>query len=277
MVGDHVAPLVDESLGGGGLGGLVRPLVGVADQHGHVGVHAPGPQIVGGVPGDDLREGQGRHIAQLAGLGLEPRGDSGQIPGLGDPGAVGAGVVQAVLPAPGPGGGAEPHVGAVPGGLGQGGLKVAGGGEKDLAPVVQQVADRPGAGVAVRQVRPDLHLGIVVDAQSLAGGPEALDVVIVVGIGLAAVKEQADLHLPGGDGCDFGGLPGGFGLLLGLGVGGGAAGGQAQQHGRSQKERQDLFGVFPIVPPWKRAAQGAQSKNVRIRKDRPAVPGGLHV
>ena len=56
-----------------------------------------------------------------------------------------------------------------------------------------------------------------------------------------------------------------------------AAGGEAQQHGRSQKERQDLFGVFHIVPPWKRSAQGAQSKNVRIRKDRPAVPGGLHV
>ena len=65
--------------------------------------------------------------------------------------------------------------------------------------------------------------------------------VIVVGIGLAAVKEQADLHLPGGDGCDFGGLPGGFGLLLGLGVGGGAAGGQAQGHKPRQKKGQDAL------------------------------------
>ena len=92
------------------------------------------------------------------------------------------------------------------------------GGKEDLAACLRQFLDGVGAGVVLRDVGAHQDLGVIVNPQGLAGGLQALDVVLVIGILLLPRQKQADL-----DGVCGGG---GFGVPLIL-----AAGGQGEEKG----------------------------------------------
>ena len=104
------------------------------------------------------------------------------------------------------------------GGFDQRRLMAGGGGKEDLAACLRQFLDGVGAGVVLRDVGAHQDLGVIVNPQSLAGGLQALDVVLVIGILLLPRQKQADL-----DGVCGGG---GFGVPLIL-----ATGGQGEEKG----------------------------------------------
>ena len=245
MLGDDVAALVDQSLGVGGFLGGVGPLVGVVDEHGHVGVDALGAQIEGGVAGDDLGEGLGSHIAELVGLGLQTGSDTGQVTGLEDLGEVVVGVVQGVGSALVAGGVAELHVGVVGSGLLHVLLVAEGVGEDGVAAGIEQLVDGVGAGGVLGDVGLHDDLGVIVHAVLLAGLSHAVDVVLVVGIGGLTDQDQADLQLVGSDAGGGSGVAAavGGGVSIGAGVAA-AAGGQAQ--GQSTGHEQSKNTLFHL-------------------------------
>ncbi len=131
---------------------------------------------------------------------------------------MGVGVVQGVLVSLGAPRLADGKVRVADGGFDQRRLMAGGGGKEDLAACLRQFLDGVGAGVVLRDVGAHQDLGVIVNPQGLAGGLQALDVVLVIGILLLPRQKQADL-----DGVCGGG---GFGVPLIL-----AAGGQGEEKG----------------------------------------------